>query len=324
MNYNAIQTALKSTYPDQHFVKVEVLQSLWSGYGEIARFRSEETGTTVIAKLISPPGSAVHPRGWNTTTSHQRKLTSYQNERHFYAHYTQCLTDESLVARPIAISGDMAAGWILMQDLDASGFYKRSLGDNLSALHSALQWLANFHSTFLNVKGVGLSPRGTYWYLATRQDEWNAMPDGPLKTHAADIDKRLAHCRLKTLLHGDAKVANFCFSADWNTCAAVDFQYTGLGCGIQDVVYLLGSVLDNQSLAVRANDLIDEYFACLLPRIAKLHGEAVATEVEKEWRHLVPFAWADFERFLLGWSPSHKKLTAYSQEQVKQALALLD
>lgn len=46
-------------------------------------------------------------------------------------------------------------------------------------------------------------------------------------------------------------------------------------------------------------------------------------QVQQEWRTLYPLAWADFYRFLLGWSPDHYKINPYMQQQTDIALAAL-
>ena len=93
---------------------------------------------------------------------------------------------------------------------------------------------------------IGLWECGSYWHLGTRPDELAALEDGPLKTTAPLIDQALRQSQFQTIIHGDAKLANFCFArhhntANGSTVAAVDFQYVGAGCGIKDVTYFLGS-----------------------------------------------------------------------------------
>ena len=48
-----------------------------------------------------------------------------------------------------------------------------------------------------------------------------------------------------------------------------------------------------------------------------------ADAVETEWRRLFPFAWADFHRFLKGWSPGHWKINAYSERMVGRVVTEL-
>ena len=65
-----------------------VIQSLWSGYGQIVRLElNGGTHSSVVLKHTKLPSSSNHPRGWNTGLSHQRKVRSYQVEAHWYQHY---------------------------------------------------------------------------------------------------------------------------------------------------------------------------------------------------------------------------------------------
>ena len=62
------------------------VQELWSGYGEISRIGlTASTQDRLILKRVDPPTEARHPRGFDTTRSHERKLHSYEVERCFYA-----------------------------------------------------------------------------------------------------------------------------------------------------------------------------------------------------------------------------------------------
>lgn len=163
----------------------------------------------------------------------------------------------------------------------------------------------------------GLWPVGTYWHLETRPDELEAMDDGDLKAAAADIDRKLNECRLKTIVHGDAKLANFCFSTRGQDVAAVDFQYVGGGCGMKDVVYFLGSCMDERECEKRVPALLDHYFTELKRSVKK---DVDSDALEKEWREMFAFAWTDFHRFLLGWMPGHWKINRYSKQLTKEVL----
>jgi hypothetical protein len=125
--------------------------------------------------------------------------------------------------------------------------------------------------------------RGQRWYRAhfPRRDELAAIDNPVLRRTAPDLDARLKAARFQTLVHGDAKDENFCFSTD-HRVAAVDFQYVGYGPGIVDIAYLLYG-RDDWSTALDA-------YCQLLP-----------SEVASEWRALYPIAQRDFERFLVGW-----------------------
>ncbi|MHC4884305.1 MAG: phosphotransferase, partial [Planctomycetota bacterium] len=187
-------------------------------------------------------------------------------------------------------------------------------------LTACLAWLAHFHAVFLGESPAGLWPVGTYWHLDTRPDELAVLDDPPLKAAAGAIDRALRGARYQTFVHGDAKLANFCFSPGGTTVAAVDFQYVGGGCGMKDLAYFLGSALPEEACERGEGELLDTYFGFLAEALA-LHQPAIdAAAVEAEWRPLFPVAWTDFHRFLKGWSPGHWKLTTYSERLAQRVL----
>jgi len=296
------------------------VQSLWSGYGEILRIGL--TGcdpSTLILKRVEPPSLANHPRGWNTSRSHERKLRSYGVERTFYDEYSRRCRDDSRVPECIATHAEGGRWWLLLEDLDASGFAGRRTQLSGVELDACLAWLASFHATFLGVGPVGLWEVGGYWHLATRPDELEALTDDRLRAAAPILDARLNGCAFRTLVHGDAKVANFCFSDDGRV-AAVDFQYVGGGCGMKDVAYFLSSCMTEAECESSAPRHLDTYFHLLRDAVRQREKPIDLGALESEWRALYPIAWADFYRFLAGWSLNHWKIHGYSDRLTRAVL----
>lgn len=304
--------------------RVTRLQSLWSGYGQICR--AELLGgsvDSVIVKHVAPPNKTVHPRGWSSDRSHARKLRSYQVEANWYANFSSLCHPGCRVPNCLATRNQQGEFLFVLEDLDAAGYSHRRSRLDQPAVLLGLNWLAQFHARFLEVVPTGLWEIGTYWHLATRPDELAAMAPGDLKNAASAIDAQLNQCRYQTLVHGDAKVANFCFTPDSTGIAAVDFQYVGGGCGMKDVAYFLGSCLPDKECEQHAALFLDTYFAELSQAISPRDPSIPIDDIESEWRFLYPFAWADFTRFMLGWCPSHTKLNAYTRrvsEQVTRQL----
>lgn len=299
------------------------MQSLWSGYGEIARYISPKHNRSFIVKHVSPPMASVHPRGWNTQTGHQRKLQSYQIEANFYGNYASLCDEYCLVPKLLAAFSDNPQQLLVLQDLDQAGFSLRKNNASMADVLLGIKWLAFFHARFLQQDIVDLWPIGTYWYLATRQDELKVMEAGKLKDAAQRLDSALNNARFQTLVHGDAKLANFCFpdAPGLGSLAAVDFQYVGKGIGVKDLVYFLGACLNQDDLVKYEPIVLDEYF---LQFNKALHHYQIAVDfndLQQEWRNLYPIAWADFYRFLLGWNPGHYKINPYMQTQTDFALA---
>ncbi|MEC9047839.1 MAG: choline kinase [Planctomycetota bacterium] len=295
----------------------EEIQTLWSGYGHILRLRlSGAAVERVIVKHVRPPSVMKHPRGWAGQTSHERKLRSYAVERAFYLHREP--VDGHRTARCFAAEASDDGFRLLLEDLDAAGFPARRQQPSEHEMAACLRWLASFHAHHLGARPEGLWPVGTYWHLDTRRDELAAMDDDELRAAAAPLDAALQACPFRTLVHGDAKVANFCFGSDG--VAAVDFQYVGGGCGVQDVAYLLSSCLDDDACELHAERHLDTYFAALRARVA---DDVDGPALELAWRGLYPAAWADFHRFLVGWAPDHWKIHRYTRRMTREALARL-
>ncbi|MFT5881016.1 MAG: thiamine kinase-like enzyme, partial [Moritella sp.] len=182
---------------------------------------------------------------------------------------------------------------------------------------------AYFHAQHMAMDPTGLWDRGSYWHLATRPDELAALTDPALKQAAPLLDQTLRASRFQTLIHGDAKLANFCFTADGGRVAAVDFQYVGRGCGMKDVILLLSSCLPFQQCEHTVPGLLDHYFSVLQQALGKYQPQVSQQAVEDEWRPLYCIAWADFQRFIKGWCPEHWKINSYTEGLTQQALTLL-
>ena len=299
----------------------EVVQNLWSGYGQIVRYHL--TGSAipgVILKHVRWPDEQAHKYGWTSDLSHQRKLTSYQIETAWYQRYaTRCL-DTCRVPDCLAFEHRPDGVLLLLEDLDSAGFAGRRHRVRDTDVEACLTWLANFHATFMQERPDGLWPVGTYWHLATRPDELQALEDSRLKVAAAELDRRLSDSPFQTFVHGDAKLANFCFSANAKKVAAVDFQYVGGGCGMKDVAYFISSCFDEDDCARRESSLLDRYFERLRDALIRTKKNIDIRELEANWRELYPIAWTDFFRFLQGWSPGHWKAHRYSKRLAEEVL----
>lgn len=302
--------------------RVETIQSLWSGYGKIMRMHLTGSAyASVIVKHVELPDSATHPRGWSTDLSHRRKVRSYQVESNWYRHWSVRCDEQCRVAQSLALEAGDTEYFLVLEDLDAAGFSRRHSTVTLQQMQSCLHWLAYFHARFMGCRPEGLWQNGTYWHLETRPDELQALDDLSLRQAAAAIDTRLSNARFISLVHGDAKLANFCFSAQDERVAAVDFQYVGAGCGMKDVAYFIGSCLYEDDCERHEQTLLDYYFAILHDALGEYQPDLPCGELEQEWRALYAYAWTDFHRFMKGWSPGHWKLHGYSERLARQVVA---
>ena len=304
-----ISDVLFKGFPNQQFKWVETIQDLWSGYGSIQRWASNES--CVIVKHIKFPTERMHSRGWNSEFGHLRKVRSYEVERYWYSHYAKYCPAKL----PKLLFKDEKNGeqFLVLEDLNSTGFAQRVVHPSFKQINYCLDWMAQFHAYFLESSNDGLWDEGTYWNLDSRPEEFENMQKGNLKNYASVIDYKLRNARYQTIVHGDAKMANFCFSKT-DSVAAVDFQYVGRGCGIKDVIYFLSSIQDDE-LIQNYDHFVNYYFEKLGCYIGRKNNK-----LEKEWRGLYKFAWADFNRFLKGWSPGHWKINSYVEEITDEAI----
>lgn len=210
---------------------------------------------------------------------------------------------------------------IAMSYVEESSFADRPLS-NSDAVRAVLRWLAAFHASYWGtdkvndiVESAGLQPQGSYWYLDTRPDEYDAMPrtgwQGRLKRAARAIDSRLKRDPLQCLIHGDVKEANVLYSVDTNaaktsditpslsavatmaTVTMCDFQYCGKGPPTKDLAYFLCS----------SANVIDEVAAVeyYLEQLTMRLTSDVEVPSLDELQESLDIAFCDFYRFMSGW-----------------------
>ncbi|KAL1599843.1 hypothetical protein SLS60_007648 [Paraconiothyrium brasiliense] len=156
---------------DLHFRSLELLQSLWAGYGQICRItatpnaspnssgatsRTASTTTSSVStpqevqsyilKLITPPPTKADNEG------HTRKILSYQVEQYFYTHLAPQLPPQIPVAKHLASihepqsDGSVSMAMIitdLKQTYPVAGEKRDVL--NSVQVNAALDWLSCFH-----------------------------------------------------------------------------------------------------------------------------------------------------------------------------------
>jgi len=316
MNDHFKSVILKATGASTLYKK-EIIQELWSGYGKIIRVGLEHAPTeSVVIKHVQLPESKNHPAGWNTDIGHERKLKSYQVESTWYERYSK--NSAARLPQCLAIDVYKDEVLIVLEDLDRAGFPLRKHSVSWTEISACLEWLAIFHASYLGEFPEDLWAIGTYWHLETRPQELAMLNDQKLKRAAHLIDHKMNTCKHKTFVHGDAKLANFCFGKS-GAVAAVDFQYVGGGCGMKDVAYLIGSCL-NESECERLEDkILNTYFENFHTALGDKNES-----LEEEWRSLYRVAWADFHRFLKGWNPSHWKINSYSERVTAEVIEQLN
>lgn len=304
--------------------EMEQIQELWSGYGAILRYGlTGASAQTVVVKHVCLPEAKQHTREWDTNLSHKRKLRSYEVEKSWYRNWSHHCEDGCRVPQYLGSKTLKQESLLILEDLDAIGYQRRKGSTTPEEMFICLEWMAHFHATFLGEPTDNLWKIGTYWHLGTRPDELKLLTDQALKNAAHAIDRKLQQSPFQTFVHGDAKLANFCFSEDGKKVAAVDFQYVGGGCGMKDVAYFIGSCLNERDCEAWEKCLLEQYFDFLNKALKERQKNIDIEALIRDWRALYPVAWTDFHRFIKGWSPGQWKVNSYSEQLSRKVLASL-
>jgi len=304
---------------------MEDIQSLWSGYGKIVRYGVNGADcATVVVKHVQLMSSIKHGRGGTAAISHQRKLRSYQVETAWYQQYSHRCDHRCRIPECLLIEMHSNEVIMVLEDLDGAGFGKRRNSISWAQVEICLNWLANFHALFMGEAPHNLWSTGTYWHLETRPDELRELSDEALRVAAPAIDRELSQSPFQTFVHGDAKLANFCFSDDGKKVAAVDFQYVGGGCGMKDVAYFVSSCMGEEDCEKHETKVLDYYFSALNKAIQYYGKRVDFNSLEADWRELYHVAWTDFHRFLKGWSPGHWRFNTYSERVARNVVSQIN
>lgn len=290
----------------RHVRAGERIQRLWGGYGELRRYHVEGgIAGDVVVKRVAAPERPIDAAG---RRSHDRKIRSYEVEAAFYRAYAHRCSANCRVPVHYENPSTETGSVLILEDLTASGYAPAAQQLAPRQVASCTTWLAHFHANFMGQTCPELWPTGTYWHLATRPDELGVLGirHPHLQAAARRIDEVLHNARFRSIVHGDAKSDNFCFDGS-DRVAAVDFQYVGGGVGVQDLVYFMSSCLSDSELRRNGASIIDHYFSQLDRALERSErGAEERQQILGEWRRLIPWAWADLYRFLLGWAPADR------------------
>jgi hypothetical protein len=92
---------------------------------------------------------------------------------------------------------------------------------------------------------------------------------------------------------------------------------------MKDLAYFVGSCFRDEEAEEMEVEVLNYYFTEFRKSLARINNEVSGEEVEQDWRPLYRVAWADFHRFMKGWSPGHWKLSDYSERVTREVIESL-
>ena len=292
---------------------------LWSGCGQILQGCYQ--GSPVIIKYSKVPDQIRHSRIRQSDTAKLRKKMSYINEVNFYNTFKHIDAISHLISPCLLGIAKKEENVLILSDFKFRGFSNTNHVTEKKIL-AVIQWLAKFHAYFLYSNDDFTKQTGGYWHLSTRPDEFIKMDNSRFKESASKFEQLILSNHYLTMIHGDAKLANFAFN-DRERVLGYDFQYVGNGIGLQDLMLFMTSIFSNESCYQYENKILDAYFEAFHLHLSTYFTEIEKHQIEQAWRSLWNVIWADFYRFLLGWKPNHAKITAFMKERAHRAVNAL-
>lgn len=308
---------------DASDLRVQTVCSLWAGMGHIYKVTLPNSSSSklrqsvqlVIKHVAAPPGCKLQ----QSPLGDRRKAESYHVEANFYERLApSLLRDHGLrVPEPYWVEqrGGKAKDEIVIVMSYIQSQRSADLSDD-SSVKAVLTWLATLHAAYWGVEKVneivktaGLQQQGSYWYLDTRLEEHESMPnrgwEGRLKRAARAIDDHLQRNPMQCLIHGDVKDANVLLSSPANNrnddvepvVTLCDFQYCGRGPPTKDLAYFFCS-----SANVPDEDAaLAFYLEQLTRRLLLTNTASTPPPTMGELRDSLDLAYCDFYRFMSGW-----------------------
>ena len=285
---------------------VTVIQSLWANYGKLyrcqaARRRDDETATQLVVKHFAPPLSAS-----DDSEDHLRKMRSYEVESAFYEKLSAKMIDRGcIVPELVGCTREGQSIALVMRDLGAQyGSFTVRRGNcmDMDEAKQLLRYLARFHGINWGQSVEGLWPEGSFWQLGTRMDELQYL-DTSWKRYGLDRDMALRIHELvtslphRTIVHGDAKAANFFWFDERGDVGGYDLQYVGGASPMRDIAYTLGCSLQEHLIERHEEALLRFYHGELLSHLSPKDAAGFTFETMQDAYDLCV---ADLVRFMCG------------------------
>jgi len=210
----------------------------------------------------------------------QSMIKSYSNEISFYLHHLTDYDQKLSLPKIWSSNANERAGTftLLLSDI-SERFNIRYTNLNLPdvEVYKALDFLSSFHArnwemnetydeSLLFKRGGICAAFEDEERMKKIEDPWDRLRDA-----ASGISNRVfngGRRKHRTIVHGDFRKSNILFNG--SQCTAVDYQFSGYGYGMIDVVTLICSSVDSLIASQNEENYIKYYFQSLNTKLREL------------------------------------------------------